>query len=63
MTAYLKPGDRIFFVYPKGPNPRVDEDNVTALKGVFAAVGVESFGSMGSSGVSTFEIVAVLRDE
>ena len=63
MTAYLKPGDQIFFVYPRGASPRIDEENVAKLKEVFAAVGVDAFGSMGSSGVGTFEIVAVLRDE
>ena len=64
MTAYLKPGDKIFFCYPGNHNPRIERENVDSIKNIFSAAGIETIGTMGIMGQgATFEIVAVIRDE
>lgn len=64
MTAYLKPGDRVFFTYPGEASPARNRENSDALRRILAEVGVSTFGSMEIIGKNAkFEIVAVVRDE
>lgn len=64
MTAYLKPGDKVLFVYPGEASPIRNRENEDSIRKILAGVGVEAFGSMMVFGqVAKFEIVAVVRDE
>lgn len=64
MTAYLKPGDRIFFCYPGDSSPARDRDNCDYIKSIFRSAGVETIGTMSMVGpAAKFDIVAVIRDE
>lgn len=64
MTAYLKPGDRIFICYPGDPSPARDRERITKIEAIFHAAGIEVFGKMGIAGAAAkFEVVAVVRDD